>query len=175
MVEYFGMPETPGVSYFRCDRLRAKLPVHSCAQMWRQANHKHDENRMSCRCCPIGAAHAGETAASLSPMRGTLICARCHRRANRLVSKHICVSCKNREYEWLKGRNAKGSKPVKLKSLDPRTMQYLHGDELRTLHLPLSLDIEELMVAALRDSAQRVRFMFGSLQWLSQLSPQPQI
>lgn len=175
MVEYFGMPETPGISYFQCDRLRAKLPMQSCADMWRQANHKHDENRLACRGCPIGAMHAGEHEASLSPLRGKLVCARCHRSASRLVSKHICVSCKNREYEYLKGRNAKGSRPVKLKSLAPRTLHYLHGDELRTLHLPLSLDIEELMVAAIRDSANKVRFMFGSLHWLSQLSAQPQI
>lgn len=162
MVEYFGLPETPGVKYFRCERLRATLPVESCGKMWRQANHHHDENRLSCRCCPIGAAHAGETAASLSPLKGTPICARCHRRADRLVGKHLCVSCKNREYEWLKGRNAKGSKPIKLRSLDPRTLHYLQGDELRTLHLPLSMDTEELVVAALRDSRNRVRFMFSA-------------
>lgn len=116
--------------------------------------------------------HAGETAASLSPLKHTLICARCHRRANRLVGKHICVSCKNREYEWLKGRNAKGSKPVKLKALGPRTLRYLHGEELRTMHLPLSVDVEELIVAAIRDSANKIRFMFSSsIRWLS---PQPQ-
>lgn len=173
MVEYFGLPETPGVSYFRCERLRATLPMESCGKMWKQANHQKEEGRIACRCCPIGAAHAGETAASLSPLKNTLICARCHRRANRLVGKHICVSCKNREYEYLKGRNAKGGKPIKLKSLGPRTLTYLAGDELRTLHLPLSLDMEELIVAALRDSANRVRFMFGSMQWLSQLLQQP--
>lgn len=169
MVEHFELPETPGVSYFRCERLRATLPVESCATMWRKSNNGKDEPRLSCKCCPIGAVHAGETTASLSPLKNTLVCARCHRRANRLVSKHICVSCKNREYEWLKGRNAKGSKPVKLKSLDPRTLRYLHGDEPRTLHLPLSLDWDELIVAALRDSANRLRFMFsGSMRLLPQ-------
>jgi hypothetical protein len=160
MVEYFGMPETPAVTYFRCEKLRATLPVEHCGMMWKQANHKKDERRWACRCCPIGAVHAGETAASLSPFKGALICGRCHRPASRLVGKHLCVSCKNREYELLKGRNAKGSAPVKLKALVPRTMRYLHGNEIRTLHLPLSLNIEELMVAALRDSQNRVRFFF---------------
>jgi len=181
MVDYFAMPETPGVSYFACERLRAKFPVDACAQMWRQANHERNENRMACKSCPIGAAHAGETAASLSPLKNTLICGRCHRRSNRLVGKHLCVSCKNREYEYLKGRNAKGAKPVKLKSLDARTLYYMHGDEMRSLYLPLSLDTDELLVSAVRDSANKVRLMFsGTMRWLSQLAqldqqPQPQM
>lgn len=173
MVEYFFMDVTPGVTYFSCERLRAKFPIESCAQMWRQANHEKNESRLACKCCPIGAAHAGETSASLSRLKNTLICARCHRRANRLVKKHLCVSCINREYEWLKGRNAKGMPPVKLKPLDARTLYYMQGDEMRTLYLPLSVDTEELIVSALRDSLNKVRFVLAGMRlWLAQLSQQ---
>jgi len=181
MIDYFSMPETPGVTYFACERLRAKFPVGSCAQMWRQANHEKNENRLGCKGCPIGAAHAGETTASLSRLRNSLVCGRRHRSAHRLVGKHLCVSCKNREYEYLKGRNAKGTMPIKLKALEHRTLHYMQGDEMRTLHLRLSVDTEELIVSALRDSANKVRFLFsGTMQLMRRLAdfthqPQPQV
>jgi hypothetical protein len=78
-VEYFGNDLTPGVRYFKCQRLRTTLPVSRCGQMRKHANHKKDDRRWACWLCPIGAAHAGEEKASLSPFRGALICARCHR------------------------------------------------------------------------------------------------
>jgi hypothetical protein len=160
VVDYFEMPEIPGRKYFRCERLRATLAIPACAGMWKQANHENNEERLRCKCCPLGAVHAGETAASMSPLKGTLICGRCHNRASRLIGKHLCVSCQNRQYEWLKGKNAKGSKPIKLKSLEPRTLHYLHGRDPRSIYLPLSADLDELIVAALRDSINRVRFAY---------------
>lgn len=73
-----------------------------------------------------------------------------------------CVSCKNREYEFLKGRNAKGTAPVKLRSLCRRRIRYMAGTEPRSLVVQHSLDTDELIVAALRDSPNRVRFGFGA-------------
>lgn len=160
MAEYFEMPEIPGRKYFRCDRLRATLSVEACATQWRLANHENDEDRQRCKCCPLGAVHAGETAASMSPLKGTLTCGRCHKRATRLIGRHLCVSCINRQYEALKGRNAKGTKPVKLAPLEPRTLHFQHGAQRRSLHMPLSVDTDELIVAALRDSQNTVTFQF---------------
>src|SRR3546814_18156292 len=59
--------------------------------------------------------------ASLSPIKGTLTCSRCHRQSTRawLIGKWLCVSCWNREREWVRGRHATGNRPTKMRRLDP--------------------------------------------------------
>lgn len=158
MVEYSELPEVPGKLYFRCDRQRATLSTTACAESWRRADDLNDGSCHACKLCPIGAVHAGEVAASRSPLKGTLTCARCHRTAGRLISGMVCVSCKNREYELVKGRNAKGAAPVKLQRLCQRRVFIRHGDELRVLVRQRSVDTDELIVAALRDSKKAVTF-----------------
>lgn len=160
MVDYFQIEAVPGRMFFRCDRQRATLSTDACAHNWRLANHENSERRTICKCCPLGAVHAGEVAASMSPLKGTLTCSRCHRPAVRLIGKTLCVSCYNRERERLVGRNAKGTQPVKLPPLERRRIRYMHGDEPRLLTLERSVDTDELIVAALRDSQKRVRFAF---------------
>lgn len=160
-VQYFERAEMPGVQHFGCERMRATLSVGSCAGMWRQANGS-EGGREACLRCPLGAQHAGEAQASLSAMHLAPICARCHRGARRLISAMVCVSCKNREYEFLRGKNAKGTTPVKLRDLCRRRIRFTVGGEPRNLVLQHSLDTDELIVATLRDSAQRVRFGFGA-------------
>lgn len=162
MVDYFANPEVPGKLFFRCERMRATLSTESCRSSWRRADELNDGSHSSCRLCPIGAVHAGEVAASMSPLKGTLMCARCHRTAGRLIGGMVCVSCQNRAYEFLKGRNAKGTKPVKLAALDQRRIRYRHGAELSTLRVRHSVDTDELIVAVLRDSKQSVAFAFNS-------------
>lgn len=162
MVDYFQMAETPGKQYFRCDRLSATLSVDSCAAMWRKANHEGSEQQYKCRVCPIGAVHAGETAASLSPLKGTTICGRCHRVASRLIRAHLCVSCYNREREIVIGKNAKGSLPTKLRPLSLRRMHYLEGSEPKALTMERSAATDELIVATLRDAKRQPSFGFHS-------------
>ena len=162
MVEYTTNPHVPGKVYFRCDRMRATLSTESCSSMWRRESEMNDGTHGACRLCPLGAVHAGETAASMSPLKGTLICARCHRMAGRLIGGHRCASCYNREREVLIGRNAKGTAPVKHCGLAQRRIRYLHGDDVVTLAMPRVADTDELMVAALRDSKKRVVFAFNS-------------
>lgn len=162
MVEYFTYENVPGKTYFRCERHRASLSTEACKSMWRKADEVSDGSHNSCRLCPIGAVHAGEVAASMSPLKGTLTCARCHRTAGRLIGGMVCVSCKNREYELLKGRNAKGTAPVKLCKLDARRLRYRHGDEIVTMRGRHTFDADELLVAVLRDSKQSVVFAFNS-------------
>jgi hypothetical protein len=153
---------TPGVMYFRCDRMRATLSTSACSGMWRKANDDGDTDRSACRLCPIGAGHAGELDASMSPLKGSCTCARCHRPAGRLIGGMVCVSCMNRQYEWLKGKNAKGTAPVKLTCLSRRRIRYSSGGEACNLVLQHSLDMDELIVATLRDSKNQVRFGFGA-------------
>lgn len=162
MVEYFAMPGVPGKSYFRCERMRATLSTEACAASWRRADELNDGRNNACRLCPIGAVHAGEVAASMSPLKGTLTCARCHRTASRLIGGMVCVSCYNRAAEWIKGRNAKGTAPVKLTGLNARLLRYRHGSEINTLRVRYSLDVDELMVAVLRDSKKSVTFAFNT-------------
>lgn len=160
MVEYFKREEVPGKEFFRCDRYSSTLSVDSCAAMWRSANTDNVERLYKCKSCPIGAVHAGETAASMSPFMGTTVCARCHRISMRLIGKMICVSCYNRQREWVIGKNAKGAKPVHMQRLDSRSIAFSAGEESRSLKLPLTTDTTELVVAVLRDSKKSVEFCF---------------
>lgn len=162
MVDYIANPDVPGKAFFRCERMRATLSTDSCAVMWRRADELDDGSHHACRLCPIGAVHAGEVAASMSPLKGTLTCARCHRTAGRLIGSMVCVSCYNRQREVLIGRNAKGTAPVKHCAIDMRRIRYRHGDDVRTLRLRHTVDNDEMMVAVLRDSKNSVVFAFNS-------------
>jgi hypothetical protein len=161
-VDYFTRPEVPGRNYFRCERMRATISTEACAGFWRGSNGGGHCERDTCLRCPIGAMHAGEAQASTSPLRLAPICARCHRPSSRLIGGMRCVSCYNRERELLRGRNAKGTAPVKLTCLARRRVRYMAGDEPCSLVVQHSLDTDELVVAALRDSSNRVRFGFGA-------------
>lgn len=157
-VVYFENPLTPGRRYFDCERMRARLATDTCAGMWRQANGD-DGDREACKRCPVGARHAGVTDAPTTDLAGSVVCSRCHRPARRLIGGMHCVSCKNREYEFIRGRNAKGTAPdICLKR---RTLRYLVGDEPRAMASNLTLDSDELVVAALRDGRRRVRLGLG--------------
>lgn len=158
MTEYTTNPQVPGKVFFRCDRMRGTLSTTSCADMWRKANDALDGTCGNCMRCPLGAVHAGEVAASMSPLKGTLTCAACHRPAARLIHKHLCVSCYNRRREVVIGRNAKGTAPVKAAGLAPRAIRYDASGDLRYIRLEHTADTEELIVATLRDNRNRVFF-----------------
>lgn len=162
MLEYTTNQLVPGRLFFRCERMRGTLSTTACADMWRKANDMNDGSCASCMRCPIGAVHAGEVAASMSPLKGTLTCAACHRVAGRLIGKHVCVSCYNRRREVSIGRNAKGTAPVKHCHLAARRIRYMHGDEVCTLVLRQTADMDELMVAVLRDSKKRAVFAWNN-------------
>ena len=159
MVEYIPFAGAPGKRYFKCDRMRATLSTEACAINWRRANYERQDDRAACKCCPIGAEHAGDGDASMSPLKDAPICARCHHTGRRLIGRMICVSCYNRAREQRLGLNAKGTAPVKLPPLHRLRLHFMAGSEIRALVLE-ALDMDELMVAALRDSRQRVRFAF---------------
>lgn len=157
-VEYFESPLLPGRTMFRCDRLSASLQVSACSSMWAEANASGavPERLFRCRQCPLGAAHAGVADANMSPLRGSGICSRCHRADLRLIGGNVCVGCKNREYECIKGRNAKGRVPVKHAPLARRLVRYRAGGEVRVLARAHTTCTDELVVELLRDSAKRV-------------------
>ena len=161
MVQYFTMENVPGKTYFRCERMRATLSTEACSGMWRKADEINDGSHSACRLCPIGAVHAGEVAASMSPLKGSLTCARCHRTAGRLIGKMVCVSCYNRAREAAIGRNGRGKPPVKLGSLDRRVIRYMAGSRINEIVANKSIDTDELIVSALRDSKQSIVFAYN--------------
>jgi hypothetical protein len=122
---------------------------------WRLANDQQDARRAHCKGCQVGVLHAGESGLNLSTLRGTNICARCHRTAGRLIGKHGCVSCANRFYEYIKGKNSKGTKPVKHPPMHRRSISYLSDGEVKTKTLDMSIDVDELIVTVLRRRAER--------------------
>ncbi|SDH26316.1 hypothetical protein [Nitrosomonas sp. Nm132] len=159
-IKYFLRGDCPG-EYFECSRLSATLTKSSCADMWRQARKEKDNFRLHhCRNCKIGAMHAGEHEISTSRLSGKRICARCHRPSNRFISDNICVSCYNRQQEWLKGKNAKGTKPIKQRPLKPMSVPYVTGDELHIARAVLAESTNEMIIRMLRDSQKNVRFGF---------------
>jgi hypothetical protein len=146
-VIYFEHELMPGKKMFRCVRLSSTLQVTSCEGMWREANAGKQEP---------GAMHAGVQDASVNPFRGKSMCARCNRSDLRLIGGNICVGCKNREYEWIKGANAKGRPPTKHPPLDKRVVRFVVDGEVRTMSRVHSASMEELVVELLRDSPKRV-------------------
>lgn len=163
MVEYIELEELPGQTMFRCDRRHATLRVEACGEMWRAANDRGAPERLDqCRNCSIGAKHAGVGEISLSPLRGMSICGRCHQGATRLVWGHLCVSCYNRQREYLIGRNAKGSAPKMHPALHRLEIRFMAGDHIQTLAIPHAVSSEELVIAALRDTSKQVTFSFSA-------------
>jgi hypothetical protein len=128
--------------------------------MWRDANRDNSELRRRCRGCAIGAHHAGEPDANLSDIHNVKVCSRCRHEVRRLIFGNLCVSCRNREYEFVRGYNARGTPLTKLTALEPRQVRYFEGGTIHTRRSPLSSSIDELLVGTLRDAAKRVMFGF---------------
>ena len=168
-ISYRQVPELPGTTFFDCTRLLAGLTTSACADMWRSTNEGHSERYTACRSCLIGAAHAGVSNASRSPIRGALVCARCGRSATRLIHKHICVSCANREYELIKGRNARGMVPTRLAPLAPRQVFYRAVGRTHAIRRERTTHAGELVIAALRDSVHSVEFARAWRFWPHQV------
>jgi hypothetical protein len=155
---YRPTPGRPGEPFFDCDRLHASLTVTSCATRWQKAANPHADRFSACRACPVGARHSGVPNASLSPLRGSLVCSRCMRGHMRLIRGTLCVSCYNREREVMRGQNARGMVPTKLARLDPRSICYSENGAVRIVRSDRSAGLGELVVATLRDAVHQVAF-----------------
>lgn len=162
-VSYFESELLPGRPMFRCDRMAASLQVTRCASMWTEANGRGSppERLERCRGCSVGACHAGARDPSYHRLRGVTVCARCHRTDLRLIGGNVCVSCQNREYEWVKGRNAKGKFPATHPPLGRRRVTVMVGGEVRVVTRERTTATMELVVGLLRDSPDRVVFGLG--------------
>jgi len=157
---YSHLIEGSPVRFFHCERLWATISVGQCGSMWKAANEHNNETRRQCRGCELGAAHADAPDANLCSIHNVKICSRCRREASRLIWGNLCVSCQNRQYEFVRGRNARGKPLIKLAPLEPRRVVYREGGAVRQHRASLSASVEELVIGALRDSAKRVAFGF---------------
>lgn len=160
-IEYFESDLLPGVKSFACLPLRATLSVASCAARWTLGQGQSEGRYLSCKKCPIGAAHAGKVDQNMSPYKGVLMCARCHRTGGRLIGKHTCISCYNRAREQVVGANRKGTKPKKLEPLHRRSITYMTAGQVKTKTVDLTTSTVELFVAVLRDEEHSLRFSSG--------------
>lgn len=106
---------------FDCGDQEATLTRRGCAGRWERAQAKRkrrgDDPEAwdalgACRTCPLGALHAGRDPTISSPDYGSDQCPRCGFGTTRMVGNRVCVSCYNREAEYLKGRNARGNRPA---------------------------------------------------------------
>lgn len=160
-VEYFKIPGAPG-DYFVCPRYHgnAKLSVSACAAQWERARKGGEDARIrlhACVNCPIGAKHAGVTDfVPQNELQTRRICTRCHRDADRIIYGRLCVSCANRQYEFEKGRNARGNKPIRCPSLHRIAILVREGEKPAREQQFTAVDMLEVMLSAIKTSKDRV-------------------
>ncbi len=126
---------------FDCPRHASlRLTPNACAGMWDKARSLPDRSLdrvMACRGCPIGAGHAGKPVRASKPAlaRAGRLCPRCGKSATKFVFGRICISCYNREAEFVKGANARGTKPRKTKLRPFYGKLIEQGIKVRAIHL----------------------------------------
>lgn len=173
----------PGVSgdYFVCPGYNGypTISVGSCAARWQRSQDKTDKDgiRMqACINCPIGAKHAGvKNFMPRSQVATTKICCRCHRLSNRIIHGRLCVSCVNRQYEFFRGKNAKGTKPVKCKNLKPIPLVVSDGSERPAETSFIAEDMLEAILSAMKTSSKAVAVGFKGLVRLPSQQQQLQL
>lgn len=154
------------IETFTCPRHAGNLTLtkHGCASMWTRARGSKCEpgdTLYLCRGCETGAVNAGhpEAVQERKPDGIDRVCVRCHRPARRLIHGLRCVSCYNRILEVRKGRNAKGTRPVRLPSLFSARFAVLDGGTARTVVIDEVTSILEAELMVVRRSSQRVVFL----------------
>lgn len=155
----------PGTMFFRCERLGATIRPDDCAARYRRAQHDAIHgHKISCSRCPIGAQHAGG-----APRRATSTsCSRCGRQATRLIGRRLCASCYNRQREAKKGRNGRGTVPVKFKPLRPRRVGMLVDGEPRWRLIDGCQTEREASAVQLREGVEA-----GVLGWHVEMGAKP--
>lgn len=146
----------PEPELFDCPRRSTlRLTASACAGMWRQAKRMASGSLSpvaKCKGCPIGAGHAGEPVGeSRAVDQLDRRCARCHRPASKLVYGTICVSCANRQYEYLKGRNRRGNRP-KMERPPRKYAALVFSRAPEPREIPLACTGAEAMLSMLRRS-----------------------
>ncbi len=141
-LEYFELLPGSGLRHFECKKLHATISTTTCGARYAEALAKPESCRLDlCRTCQIGPRHVGTeqqtrrvaaakaiiqaASGGLMPADNPRMCVRTGRRDQRLVNRTLCVSASNREQEWRRGRNAKGTVPSAFVPLVPRRVGVL--------------------------------------------------
>ena len=161
MVIYFKRDDYDG-QLFECERRDAVLSPNSCAVMWSNANGSKScpINLTKCHNCPVGAHHSGCDVSGSSQQLN--LCARCNRPSVRMVRDRICISCANREYEVLRGVNARGCFPSKHPPLHKISIRYRYGGSVILWGGELVTNSVEAMMSVIKICGDEVEFSFGS-------------
>lgn len=165
-VEYLQISGAPG-DYFVCPRIpgNATLSTRACGEQWKIARTARTEEerdkRHYCRNCPIGAKHAGvEDFVPRTKFQESTECVRCGNTGRRLIGASVCISCKNREYEVLKGRNAKGTKPVRCAQVFQLQAVVRDGKRRARIQTFIATGMLEVVLAAAKRSKARALVSF---------------
>ena len=105
-----------GLELFTCKRQAGglRLTKTGCAKLFKRSIHSDLDRHphlSHCRSCPVGEKNSGlKNSASSLPKT----CVRCNRPdIRRLDAKLLCISCGNRQREYISGKNARGCMPVR--------------------------------------------------------------
>ena len=149
----------PGQQHFDCTPLRAALSTADCAKRWQVA-----PKGTACAGCALGQAHHTDhntvaTSATLQHACPDNACLRCGRTDLRIIHMHgLCISCTNRRAEALRGRNGRGTRPVKFKlpSFELEAL-FVQPNGKTQRHLGLGADVSEALWRLLRELPVGVR------------------
>lgn len=150
-MKYFKIEGFTG-ELFNCDKLQASLSPNSCSVRWLKANKNYqgDDNLSVCVNCPIGAMHSG---ININKIRVILnICSRCQKETKRLVKHKLCVSCANRQYEYIKGRNRHGHFPHNHPILSPRELKGRVNGTPQVWRIDLTANQTEAIIEVIKSS-----------------------
>ena len=142
------------IEMFTCPRNPGELRVtrRGCGEMWEKANTgKRPDPWVSaryCYQCPIGAANVGAKCGDSARLER--ICTRCHRPTAKFIYERLCVSCTNRQYEYIKGRNARGRRPVKLSRMSHYQVITSMHETFTEVDVGLVIDAMESVLASIR-------------------------
>lgn len=150
-IDYFEIPGVPG-RYFRCPCGMGELSTRACGDSHRRSH------RPVCRACAVGALHAGVRASvEASRLQGVLFCPRCERHTGRLV-KGVCLSCYNREREWVVGKNRKGNAPSQARRVFSASLATFQGGRVETRRVDRVCALGEAVLVILAQSGGPVLF-----------------
>lgn len=146
----------------QCDVLHMRLSTAGCARLFRKAQGAilRRDAPNPCRCCPIGASHAGRVVAPLASAQQYLksMCQRCGVAGRRIVNKTYCVSCYNRDREAAIGRNRKGNCPALASALHGVTLAIGQAGKIKHTFSPRVLGRVEAIRAAARVAKGPIAF-----------------
>jgi hypothetical protein len=141
-VDYCSLIGVDG-EFFKCEKMLAVLSVEACVQRW--LKYSDSDGYATCRDCKIGACHAGVEYIQKVP---STCCVRCGRTDQRLIRRQICISCYNREREYLRGENAKGSFPRDARPIQEMVVNTTRGSVV----VHCAVDQTEAVLLALREN-----------------------